>query len=119
MQFTYLGKVQQYNDDIIIAYDKQGNKIAQNRAAMEDTVKLLQEELRRLKKNQSLSPNRKSINIKIQRDPTATKYPNRSNSMAYRSDLSNSNMNYSSNLIQAVQNMSMWKLRSSHLSLNS
>ena len=58
-------------------------------------VKLLQEELRRLKKNQSLSPNRKSINIKIQREPTATKYPNRSNSMAYRSDLSNSNMNYS------------------------
>ena len=45
---NYLDKVQQYNDDIIIAYDEQGNKIAQNRAAMEDTVKLLQEENRLL-----------------------------------------------------------------------
>jgi hypothetical protein len=45
---TYLNKVQQYNDDIIIAYDEQGNKIAQNRSAMEDTVKLLQEENRLL-----------------------------------------------------------------------
>lgn len=44
----YLDKVQQYNKDIIIAYDEQGNKIAQNRAAMEDTVKLLQEENRLL-----------------------------------------------------------------------
>ena len=45
---NYLDKVQQYNDDIIIAYDEQGNKIAQNRSAMEDTVKLLQEENRLL-----------------------------------------------------------------------
>ena len=40
----YLEKVQQYNDDIIISYDKQGNMITNNTNAIQKTIDKLQEE---------------------------------------------------------------------------
>jgi len=54
---SYLTKVQDYNDNIIISYDKQGKMITNNNNALDETIKKLKEQNEESKKNLYIGEN--------------------------------------------------------------